>query len=98
VYDSGALTTRSRVGFLDTCMETLLTQRGMVTLRLILLSETVISDTWYEIGGQAELQTIAGDHLSRCIVIFIITRGRFSMVILTARRNLRLFSFGFLLE
>jgi hypothetical protein len=36
-------------------METLLSQRGVVTLWLVLLGETVVADFWDEVRGQAQL-------------------------------------------
>ena len=78
-------------------METLLSQRGMVTLRLVLLGETIIADSWDEVSGQAQLQTIAWDHLGWRVVIFIVTR-RGLLVILAALRHLSFFGFGFFLE
>jgi len=79
-------------------METLLTQRGVVTLWLVLLGETIISDFWDEVRGQAQLQTIARDHLGWGIVISIIARRGLLVVILTALRYLRFFGFCFFLE
>jgi hypothetical protein len=79
-------------------MKTLLTQRGVVTLGLILLGKTVISYPWYEVCGESKLQTIARDYLSWGIVISIISRRSLPMIILTTLRYLRFFSFGFFLE
>lgn len=79
-------------------MKTLLTQRGMVTLRLILLGKTVISYPRNEVCGESKLQTIARDYLSWGILISIISRRSLPMIILATLRYLRFFSFGFFLE